>query len=518
MPPSASRRLLLTGAGATTTAVAGTVLSATPAEAAYRPRRYRGGPPLLSAADRHLVTRFSGGLTPSLAASVRKAGGGRAWFEQQLLPARITDDRADALKAWWPDLSRDPQSLWSRQIQNVRGGWEVMFDYQRWVLQRRMLSRRQVSETLTAFWENHFNVTANGDAAFVHRTHYGEVIRANALGRFADLLFAAVTHPAMLIYLDNAVSTKAHPNENLGRELLELHTVGRGLYTDQDVIDSARILTGWRVDVRGTWQPSYRTADHWTGRVTVMDFTDANADPDGRALTRRYLDHLARHPATAQRVARRLATKFVRDNPPQTLVDRLAEVYLTHDTDIRAVLRALIASPEFAGAAGAKVRDAFEDQVATYRIIGPRVLQPTGVNSAANATLWAVQKMAGLPLAWPRPDGYPIHNEPWCSSSRVLASLDMHRELAGGWWPRLDIRYRAYGSWVPRYPMRFDVLVDALCRRILHRPSTPTLLKACCEAVDVTPGTRVTRRHRVARWDMPRVLATLLDSPEFFSR
>lgn len=514
---SPSRRFVLAGAAGAAGAAAVTTVAA-PAEAAYVPRTWTGGPALLPAAERHLVTRFSGGLTPALATEVRNAGGGRAWFERQLEPGSIDDSAVTAIDTWWPDLARDPATLWQRQIGNVRGGWEVMADYQRWVLMRRMRSRRQVLETMTAFWENHFNVTANGDNAFVHRVGYGQTIRKHALGRFADLLRAAATHPAMLIYLDNAISTKAHPNENLGRELLELHTVGRGNYDEDDVKDSARILTGWRVDVRNTWDPFYSAPDHWTGAVSVMGFSDANAVADGRALTERYLDYLARHPATARRVAGRLAVKFVQDDPPSSLVDRLAAAYLAADTDIAAVLRELVATPEFAAARGRKVRDAFEDLVATHRALGVSLQAPTGPNSAANAMLWKANKMGGMPLAWPRPDGHPIADAAWCSSSRVLASLELHWEMSGGYWPKQDIRYRAGTSWLPQRRMRFDVLVDALSRRLLHRPSTSVLLQACCEALDLTPGTIITRTHRAVTYDNARLLTTFLDSPAFLSR
>ncbi len=166
-----------------------------------------------------------------------------------------------------------PADLWQRQINEVEGGWEVMEGYQRWTLLRRMRSNRQVHEMMTEFWLHHLNVPVNGDAAFTYRTSYDRAVRDHALGRFEDLLHATITHPAMGIYLDNAVSTKAHPNENLGRELLELHTVGRGSYGEDDVKNSARILTGWtgrHVAHAGT----RRTARRRTGpaRSRVMGF------------------------------------------------------------------------------------------------------------------------------------------------------------------------------------------------------------------------------------------------------
>jgi len=484
----------------------------------YTPAHYRGDP-LLSRQGRHLVGRFSYGVTPALARQVTAQGGPRAWFERQLLPDTVKDDpTVGALRGWWPSLSRTPAALWQRQVDGVEGGWEVMFDYERWVLMRRMTSRRQLLEVMTEFWENHLNVPAIGDAQFTHRVPYGDTLRAGALGRFDDLLHAAITHPAMLVYLDNAVSTAAHPNENLGRELLELHTVGRGEYDEDDVKDSARILTGWTVDMWNTWAPSYDTRRHARGTVTVMGFSDANAAADGRDLTRRYLTYLAHHPATAARLARKLAVKFVSDDPPQALVDHLAQVYLAHDTDVVPVLRALAASSSFANAVGAKVRDPGEDLVGTYRSLAVSVDRPTEEKDAANQMLWQVGNLGVMPFAWPRPDGQPIDNESWSSPSRMLASLSIHYSMSGTWWPSAGISYRPHASWLPQRRIRFDLLVDHLSQRLLHQRSTSRLLHACCDAVDLTPGEIITRDHPLVKWSMPRLLTTFLDSPAFLTR
>ena len=145
---------------------------------------------LLPATARHLVGRFSYGITPSLARQVRAAGGARAWFEQQLDPGSIADGTADALRSWWSGLSRTPTELWYRQRDDIEGGWEVMLDYQRWVLLRRIHSRRPVLEMLTELWENHFNVPASGDAQCFWRVDFGDTVRTHALGRFEDLLQA----------------------------------------------------------------------------------------------------------------------------------------------------------------------------------------------------------------------------------------------------------------------------------------------------------------------------------------
>ena len=522
-PAHASRRRLLGGAAAV--GLAAPLALSAPAAAAptYTPRRYQGAP-LLPAAERHLVGRFSYGITPGLVKEVRSQGGARAWFENQLSPAGIGDASAQAVDGWWPSLHLDAVRLWSRSKAGTETGWKWVQNYQRWLLNKRIRTRRQVLEVMTEFWENHLNVPTTGEPHFTFRKDYGDTIRRKALGSYSDLLYAAITHPAMLVYLDNAINTDVAPNENLGRELLELHTVGLGAgYTENDVKASARILTGWRVDVAGSWDTSYRPGDHWVGAVSVLGFSDANAASDGRDLTRRYLSYLAHHPATASRIARKLAVKFVQDDPPQSLVDRLAGVYLDQDTDIRAVLRALVDSPEFAAAVDLKVRDPGEDLVATYRVLGITVIDPPDGapdkdKYAANAMLWQAGIMGLTPFDWPRPDGAPLTNQAWASPSRMLASFKTHWVLSGGWYPAKGARYRPRASWFPEYPIRFDMLVDYLSVRLLQRHSTATLLQACCEMVGYGPGEQITRRHRLVRSGIPYVLATVLDSPAHLTR
>ena len=205
----------------------------------FVPRKHKPkhGEELLPAADRHLVSRFSYGITPKLAKEVRRAGGAQRWFERQLNPKAIKDKKTDKIAHWWPSLHRSPAELWQRQSDGIEGGWEVMDDYARW--------RADAADDVQA-------PAARGDdrvlgeppprrrrsatPQFTWRVDYGNTIRKHALGRFDEMLRASTTHPAMLIYLDAGESTKDHPNENLGRELLELHTVGVGNYNEKDVV------------------------------------------------------------------------------------------------------------------------------------------------------------------------------------------------------------------------------------------------------------------------------------------
>jgi uncharacterized protein (DUF1800 family) len=391
-----------------------------------------------------------------------------------------------------------------------------MADYARRSLARRMTSPRQVLEVVSEFWENHFHVPTGADNVHLYRAEYGELIRRQALGRFEDLLQAAVLAPAMLTYLNAATSTKAHPNENLGRELLELHTVGVGNFGEDDVKNAARILTGWRLDLYQTWRPYYSAADHWTGPVRVMDFADANGAADGRDLTHRFLSYLAHHPATARRIATKLVAAFVSDAAEPALVERLAATYLAHDTAIQPVLRELVRSAEFAEAVDHKLRDADEDVLACYRVLGVNVSRPSEPESAANITQYQVASLGLEPWTWPRPDGQPVDSASWSTPTRALASMTLHWYMAAGTWPRIDVTFRPPVSWLPRSSIPFRDLVDHLSRLLLHRPSTAALLQSCCEATELAPTAVVGPGSDLflTRWQ--QLVAAILDSPAFY--
>lgn len=470
--------------------------------------------------ERHTANRFAYGWTPALGDEIVAAGGVAAWFERQLSGTLVSDTFHTTSSLWWPSINLSATEIWARHVDDVQKLWEATADYQRWTLVRRIHGRRQVLEAMTEFWEHHLHVPCNGEAEGLFRIAYGKGIRARALGTFEELLQFAITHPAMGVYLNNAKSKASAPNEDLGRELLELHTVGRGHFGEQDVVNSARILTGYRVDVWNTWAVAYDPASHWTGAVKVLDFSDPNLLRDGQATTMRYLSYLARHPLTAQRIARKLAVRFVSDNPPQALVDRLASIYLANGTAIKPVLRALVASAEFRSSSvlNAKVRTPEEDVVATYRALGARISAPTRKESAGNNIIWQCESLGLRPYSWPRPDGRPDTAESWTSTSRILASFRQHHGMSGGWWPDVDVTYRSDASWLPQSSIRFDYLVDHLARRITGRRSTSTLLKACCQAVGIGRYQTITRDHAVVKWQMPRLIVTLLDQPAHMTR
>jgi hypothetical protein len=510
----AARRTVLAGAGL----AAGAGLTASLEGSAYAAVP-RASVPLLSTQARHLVGRFSYGVTPALARQVRAHGGAQKWFEWQLNPGRVKDDAGEALHAWFPHLKWSPAKVAEENDSGRVGGWEVMADYQNSLLLRRMQSQRQVLETMAEFWENHFNVPVSADGVYTWRVRYGSLIRARALSSFESLLQGVSVHPAMGMYLGNAVSDKDHPNENQGRELLELHTVGLDAgYPERNVVASARILTGWRVDMWDTWAAFYDAGSHDTQPVRVLGFHSRNHSPDGRQVTRAYLRYLAHHPATAHHIAGKLAVAFVSDNPPKSLVNHLAQVYLRHGTQIRPVLAALVASSEFRHSVGAKIRDPENDLVATYRLMNVRVAKPDADERAAHQLLWQADGMGMMPMSWPAPNGQPAVGAAWASPSRVMGSMSTHYSMSGGWWPNQGIHYPEKTSWLPKPATRFDRLVDHLAQRILQRHASPALQKACREAVGVGASEQITADHPVMQWLFPRLLTTFFDSPDFLRR
>ena len=384
---------------------------------------------------------------------------------------------------------------------------------------RRTRSSRQLLEVMTDFWSNHLHVPATHDLAWCYRNQYDAMLRRGALGRFDDLLVAASLHPSMRLYLSNFESTKDVPNENQGRELLELHTVGRDAgYTENMVKDSARILTGYTVAAWDDWHAYYDPSRHATGSVRVLGFTNANHNADGRKVAEQYLRYLAHHPATARTIATKLALRFVSDDPSAGLVNTLAKRFRASGTDIKATLRALVEHPEFASSRDAKVRNPIEDFLATVRVLGVNAHKPTtSGNQFARAQIWMCQGQ--YPFQWPRPDGMPQRNASWASASSVLNSFDPHYSLSGGWiGEQGSVTYRTRASWLPQPRIRFDELVDHLCRVLLGRRSTDRILTAARQATGCRSYEIVDADHQLVSWMMPRLLTAILDTPEHLSR
>jgi len=302
---------------------------------------------------------------------------------------------------------------------------------------RAVHAQNQLQEVLVDFWFNHFNVyIQDGFARYSTAAYEREAIRPHALGKFRDLLGATAAHPAMLYFLDNYLSRATVTvggrvvrglNENYGRELLELHTVGVDAgYTQEHVIDAARCFTGWGIDNLGTsGRFAYRPAVHDTGAKSVfgLSLPAGGGKDDGDKL----LDYLASHPKTAAFIAKKLTQRFVSDDPPPRAVDRAAAAFQSSGGDIREVVRAILGSAEFwAEAFGAgKPKTPLELVASGLRAADAQV-------SNGRAVAASLQNM-GMPLySCVPPTGYSNRGADWINPSSQLYRMNFALDLAAG--------------------------------------------------------------------------------------
>jgi uncharacterized protein (DUF1800 family) len=290
-------------------------------------------------------------------------------------------------------------------------------------------------ERLTWFWSNHFCVSADkAQVRPIAGAFEREAIQANVFGRFGDMLLAVESHPAMLIYLDNARSIGPNSragqnrrrglNENLAREILELHTLGvRSVYTQDDVTNFAKVITGWSVvpprqnPARGG-EFTFNPRMHEPGPQTIIGKRYAEA---GVEQGRRVLADLARHPATAKHIAQKIARHFIADEPAPALVERLSKRFLDTGGDLKELAKALIASDEAWDAPRARIKRPAEWIVASLRAIGAK---PADVRPVVQA-----QNLLGEPL-WrpPAPNGFADDNATWLDG--LSQRLDLANQFA----------------------------------------------------------------------------------------
>ncbi|WP_293482365.1 DUF1800 domain-containing protein [Phenylobacterium sp.] len=304
-------------------------------------------------------------------------------------------------------------------------------------------------ERWALFWANHFTVSAvRIQVATLVGPYENEAIRPRVFGRFADLLAAAETHPAMLLYLDQAQSVgpnsraarvrnragagrPAGLNENLAREILELHTVGiDGGYTQADVTEFARALTGLslaRPDEPATADPVvFRAPAHEPGGRTVM----GRHYPDsGEAQATAILADLASHPQTARFVCRKIARHFVADDPPPALTARLEAAWLASGGDLARVAEALVDAPEAWDARPSKFKTPYEFVVSSYRALGGAPRGPQ-VSQALNT-------LGQRPFGAPSPKGWPDDAAPWAASDALVKRMQVAQALGAAAGPRV---------------------------------------------------------------------------------
>jgi len=513
----------------------------------------RGGPPLAN--DRrilHVLNRLAFGPRPGDVERVR-AVGLEAWIDRQLHPETI-DDRATeraladlpSLRMSIPEALRqyprpDPKlrekaqngQLTRREMTEMsppeKRPFRIVAELQAAKTLHAVESERQLQEIMVDFWFNHFNVFAGkGDVRWYVSAYERDVVRPNALGRFADLVRASARHPAMLFYLDNWLSArrdftvpagpnkgrKAGLNENYARELMELHTLGvDGGYTQSDVAEVARAFTGWSIDRPQTeGRFVFRPRMHDTGTKMVLGHSipAGGGEDDGQ----RVLEILIRQPSTARFIATKLVRRFVSDTPPPPLVDRVAAAYLTSGGDIRTMLRVIFASPEFYGedAYRAKVKTPFEFVASAVRALGATV------DAHAAFDLARATAEIGEPLYQAQPPtGYPDRAEAWVSSGALLARMNFAQALASGRYPRVALDP---GSLVAGADLRSpDAVLDRLLGALVAGQTsgeTRAVLAAQLTSEEVAHSSRDDRSP--AKTDVAKLAALVLGSPEFQRR
>ncbi|MDP9201415.1 MAG: DUF1800 domain-containing protein [Gemmatimonadota bacterium] len=436
------------------------------------------------------------------------------YAQQQRERREVKRERADSTR-----MMTAAESMALRQQLQQRGNLtrQVVTQLQSSRVARAVASERQLQEVMTDFWENHFNIYAQkgGPEPYYLRDFDQNVIRPRALGKFRDLLEAVAQSPAMLFYLDNARSMadstrptlnaqggpggiRVRPmgrgglgammgamraaqqmqrqqqsqrqrqglNENYGRELLELHTLGvDGGYTQQDVINVARAFTGWTIKPPAQGGGFiFRPQVHDAGEKIVLGHKLAG----GRGMedAEDVLDILAKSPATARFIAFKLARRFVSDSPSKALVDHAAQVYLRTDGDIREVLKAIITSPEFFSqqAFRSKVKSPFEVVVSAMRAL----------NAPPDSTPRSAQVIAflGQPIfGHQAPNGWPETGEAWMNTGAILNRINFGMAVAAGRLPGVDIRALPTLDTIRSAPR--DKQVDVVVAAILNGMVSP---------------------------------------------
>lgn len=459
----------------------------------------------------HLLQRFTYGPTKDLVAEVTKVGADN-WFEKQLEHLSIPDAEVDAYLAKWDIFNyihKDMNFLWplaesegdinKGQIFNSNHmSGRVLHLY---TLIRQAHSNRQVFELMVEFWHDHFNITTLGDDTKDghldwHTNDWNKrVIRQYALTKFEDLLQATALHPAMIVYLDGELSTKELPNENYGRELLELHTVTpKSGYTQADIIDASKLFSGLRVKWPERWYQrgprpfpqgnlltdgipfasmlQEQRQNFGTFKIMGWQRTVTSVHQVLPAITS-LLNYLASHPETAKTIALKLGRRFVEDVPSQKFISDIAASYTSSGGDIKATLQAVYKHSDFKNAIGTKLKRPGEDYISVARSLDvwpnfTRVQKWQGITREFAFPAIVANELARMghaPLSWPFPDGYPDVASSWVNASYQVTRWNVYGNFVqGNTWNQPD-----WEALLPNRETNLDRQIDQVSQLLLFK-------------------------------------------------
>jgi uncharacterized protein (DUF1800 family) len=413
---------------------------------------------------KHLLNRTGFGPRPGDIERVQQLGADK-YLEEQFHPGRIEDQAADValgalpsvrmttselfgkypqgqqlarklgLNAADPDARRRIQEMYKEK--GMKPAQQLLQELQTQKIVRAVYSQRQLQEVMTDFWFNHFNVFWGKNADRWLTTGYEmHTIRPHVLGKFKDLLMATAKSPAMLFYLDNHLSSSIKGiNENYGRELMELHTLGvDGGYTQKDVQEVARAFTGWSINrPQMSGEFMFRPRIHDAGEKIVLgQKINAGGMHEGEEV----IEILAKHPSTARFISTKLVRRFVSDDPPPSLVKQVSDVFQKTDGDIREMMRAIVTSSEFDSpkAVGAKTKTPFEYVASAIRSLN-------GETDGGRQVSQAIARMGQALYQCQPPTGYPDQGDHWMSSGAVLERLNFAVALASNKIPGTAVQF-----------------------------------------------------------------------------
>ena len=463
----------------------------------------------LTPRDMLLLDRLTWGINASSAAHFQAIGAER-WLAEQLHPASenaLPDAVRGQIEAM-PDVHKLPFDIAVAFDQQARSANQVADPDQKKAAQqvyqqamndrakqaaarsilRALYAPDQLRERMTWFWFNHFNVHQyKANLRILIGDYESHAIRPFALGKFHDLLTATLYHPAMLRYLDNADNAAGHLNENYAREIMELHTMGVGSgYTQADVEALARILTGVGIDLKPEDPKLKPELQSQLLREGAFEFNPARHDYGdktflghqikGRGLAEvdEALDLLVRHPATAMHLSRQIATYFM-ENPPEPLLQRMAQTFRTSDGDIAAVLSTMVHAPEFAASLkpGAKFKDPVQYVFSAVRLAydDKVILNTLPIQS------WLNRLGEGL-FNHETPDGYSLAPASWNGPGQMMLRFEIARQIGSG----------SAGLFKPDVPNAadqpaFPLIANALYFNGLRQTLGPTTLDALDRAI-----------------------------------